>query len=157
MYGGRLTNFDSPYLELDFPLIPEIKDWIKEENYLKIDQHFKEATSKNGEFYTFLSKFCHFTEVEFILAIRTPPDEDGIWHDDGSRKMAFSLSLNIDHLSIEGGCLYMRHRTTPSEVLEIGPRSFGKILLFKTGVENFEHKVGEVKSSFRFVVAGWCS
>ena len=46
--------------------------------------------------FEFLKQFHDFNFIEFIISIRDSQnewEEDGIWHDDGSRVFAFSLSL----------------------------------------------------------------
>jgi len=153
-----MTKFVGPYLELHFPVADEIRNSVLDKDYYSIDQFFKNETQSNGRLFQFLKSYCDFSEIEFILAVRTPPDDDGIWHDDGSRKMAFSLSLNLYPEKISGGQLYMRKfLETDSVIASISPRPYGTILLFKTGLEGFEHKVEGVNAGFRFVIAGWCS
>ena len=88
-------------------------------------------------------------------------DEEGIWHDDGSRKMGFSLSLNLAPQRIEGGELLIRHRLlhpvqNDEGSLAIGPLSFGELVLFKTGLEGVEHRTRAVNKGNRLVLAGWC-
>ena len=108
-----------------------------------------------------LRKYAEFSEIEFIISIRSSleyPDEDGIWHDDGSRLLAFSLSLTLDHEGVEGGRLEIRKRgseTSPSEVITTPP--FGTMIVFSTGQSGFEHKINRVTSGERIIIAGWCT
>jgi len=50
----------------------------------------------------FFQSILDFQFCEHIIAIRKAPgDEEGIWHDDGSRSLGFSLSLNLNHIKIK--------------------------------------------------------
>src|SRR5690606_33254565 len=116
-------------------------------------------TQKDGRLYKFLQEFHDFNEIEFIISIRDSKnewEEDGIWHDDGSRVFAFSLSLTLDADSIEGGRLGVRLKETQS-FLEIPTPSFGGIILFLTGLYGYEHCIHQVKAGKRVIIAGWCS
>lgn len=93
-------------------------------------------------------------KTEFITPLRTPPDEDGIWHDDGSREMAFSIGLNLQPKNIEGGKFLFREKGT-EEYLEFPPLAWGQLLIFATGTDGFEHRVLKVTKGQRLVIAGW--
>ena len=128
-------------------------------DYEFIDSAFKELTHKEGNLFKYLSQFENFQSIEFILSLRDSEnswEEDGIWHDDGSRKLAFSLSLTKNSHLIEGGLLEIRKKDE-LESLKIPPFEFGEIVVFKTGTSGFEHKINQVTLGKRFIIAGWCS
>ena len=85
----------------------EARDWIA------LDEALREETRPRGTIFEALRPYARFEEIEFIISIRSSkevPDEDGIWHDDGSRVLAFSLSLSLEPQLIEGGKLELRRR-----------------------------------------------
>lgn len=142
-----------------FPLGDEIKNLVISENWEKLDQEFKTLTQKDGRLFNFLNQFHDFNEIEFIISIRDASndwEEDGIWHDDGSRVFAFSLSLTLDAERIEGGRLGVRKKGS-EHFLEIPTPSFGNIILFLTGLYGVEHKIHQVTKGRRIIIAGWCS
>lgn len=142
-----------------FPLGDEIKDLVIHENWEKLDQEFKLLTAKDGRLFKFLNEFHDFNEIEFIISIRDAQndwEEDGIWHDDGSRVFAFSLSLTVDADHLEGGRLGVRQKGSEN-FFEIPTPSFGTIILFLTGMFGFEHKIHQVTKGRRIIIAGWCS
>lgn len=99
-----------------------------------------------------------FERIEHMLALRDgsdPEEEDGIWHDDGSRVLAFSWSLNFFGKPA-GGTLGIRPRGTTQEI-ELGPFDPGTLIIFQTGVDGFEHRTRRVTQGKRLVCAGWCS
>ncbi|MBA2403490.1 MAG: 2OG-Fe(II) oxygenase [Bdellovibrionales bacterium] len=140
-----------------FPVSDEIRTLVKEEKWNELDQEFKKLTAQDGRLYKYLQEFHAFAEIEFIISIRDSSnewEEDGIWHDDGSRVFAFSLSLTLDE--IKGGRLGLRERG--QEIFtQIPTPSFGGIILFLTGIYGFEHKIHQVTSGRRVIIAGWCS
>jgi hypothetical protein len=104
-----------------------------------------------------LLSFKNFTHIEHMLALRDasdPEEEDGIWHDDGSRVLAFSWSLNVFG-EIQGGTLGLRPKG--ESALELGPYPAGTVLVFQTGMDGFEHRTARVTQGKRLVCAGWCS
>ena len=124
-----------------------------------IDQEFQKLTAKDGELFKYLSQFTEFKSIEFIISLRESHnewEEDGIWHDDGSRIFAFSLSLTIDSHKVQGGELHIRKKNSKDSSI-IAPFEFGKILLFQTGTNGYEHKIHRVLSGKRLIIAGWCS
>lgn len=142
-----------------FPLGDEIRDMVAREDWKALDDAFKELTKKDGRLFKFLQEFHDFNEIEFIISIRDSKnewEEDGIWHDDGSRVFAFSLSLTLDADSIVGGRLGVRQKET-KDFLEIPTPSFGGIILFLTGMYGYEHCIHQVKEGRRIIIAGWCS
>ena len=94
-----------------FSLHPQIQILVEQEKWNELDQFFIQLTSPEGELYSFIQNFHSFSKIETMLSIRessNPDEEDGIWHDDGSRVFAFSLSLNFHPDQIEGGELELR-------------------------------------------------
>lgn len=142
-----------------FPLDDEIKELVKNEKWPELDAEFKKLTSNDGRLFKFLNQYHDFYEIEFIIAVRDATnewEEDGIWHDDGSRVFAFSLSLTLEPERIEGGRLGIRLKGEEN-YLQIPTPSFGGIILFLTGLYGFEHKIHQVKKGRRVIIAGWCS
>ena len=134
-----------------------VKDYIKYEDYESIDKHFAKETSPDGEIFKTLLNFCNFNEIEFIISLRSAQndwEEDGIWHDDGSRKLAFSLSLT--QVPPEGGVLELRKKGTKISNFLVTP-AFGQMIVFKTGTSGYEHKINAVTRGSRLIIAGWCS
>lgn len=144
-------------IEVTFPLEEEILSALAAKNWQFIDDWFLLAEKPGGSLYTFLTNYLAFNSIEHIIAIREAPgDEDGIWHDDGSRILGFSLSLTLNPQAIEGGELRFRPKGT-SDFLSFTTRPLGQMLLFKTGIYGFEHMVSAVTKGQRVVIAGWCS
>lgn len=142
-----------------FPLGDEIRELVRHEDWNKLDGAFEELTKENGRLYNFLKTFHDFSSIEFIISIRDAAndwEEDGIWHDDGSRVFAFSLSLTENSEEIKGGRLGVRLKDT-EQYLEIPTPEFGGIILFLTGLYGYEHKIHQVLSGRRIIIAGWCS
>ena len=137
----------------------EVRTYVETENWKALDEKFRELTSKGGTLYNFLQNYHDFESIEFIIAVRDSQnewEEDGIWHDDGSRVFAFSLSLTLHPEEIEGGRLGVRRKGEES-FLQIPTPSFGGIIMFLTGLYGFEHKIHQVKKGKRIIIAGWCS
>jgi hypothetical protein len=140
-----------------FPLNDDIAQMVKAERWDELDQTFQTLTQKDGRLYQFLQTFHDFQSIEFIISVRDATnewEEDGIWHDDGSRVFAFSLSLTQG--DIQGGRLGIRSKDEET-FLPIPTPSFGGIILFLTGLYNFEHKIHQVTQGRRVIIAGWCS
>jgi len=142
-----------------FPLPLEVKELVINKDWEGLDKEMKSQTQKGALLYQFLKTFHDFNEIEFIISIRdasSPWEEDGIWHDDGSRVFAFSLSLTIYPEEIQGGRLGLRPKGEES-FHEIPTPEFGKIILFLTGVYGYEHKIHRLTQGVRIIIAGWCS
>jgi hypothetical protein len=140
-----------------FTLGDEIRDLVIREKWPELDAEFKKLTAKDGRLYKFLNEFHDFNEIEFIISIRDAQnewEEDGIWHDDGSRVFAFSLSLTLE--APEGGRLGIRP-IREEHFRQIPTPSFGGIILFLTGIYGFEHRIHQVTKGRRIIIAGWCS
>lgn len=147
----------SHLIEKTFPLEDVVLSALKEENWKAIDDYFLKNAKPGGVLHQFLGKFLEFEIIEHIIAIRQPPeDEDGIWHDDGSRILGFSLSISQNHDQISGGELRFRPKKQ-ADFQSITTRPMGQMLLFKTGIYGFEHMVTAVTKGKRVVIAGWCS
>jgi len=142
-----------------FPVGDEIRELVEKEDWEKVDLAFKELTAKGGRLYKYLQQYHDFNEIEFIISIRDSInewEEDGIWHDDGSRVFAFSLSLTLNADKISGGRLAIREIGS-ERGMEIPTPSFGNIILFLTGIYGYEHKIHQVIFGKRIIIAGWCS
>ncbi len=148
---------DSGYLLTEFPLDPVVLNFLQEENWKALDQHFLEISKSNGTLRNFLMQFLDFETLEHIIAIRKAPlDDEGIWHDDGSRFLGFSLSLNRKPKAIEGGVLNFRRKES-KDMVSFSPLPYGKIVLFLSGIYGYEHQVSAVTKGERIIIAGWCS
>lgn len=142
-----------------FPLGEEIKEIVRREDWESLDKEFKALTAPKGRLFEYLQTFHAFSSIEFMISIRDSNnewEEDGIWHDDGSRVFAFSLSLTEFPEKIEGGRLEVRENHS-QRTLSIPTPSFGGIILFLTGIYGFEHKINQVTRDRRIIIAGWCS
>jgi hypothetical protein len=142
-----------------FPLDHEIKDDVVRQDWEKLDHFFKQITQRDGALFKYLQNFHDFNEIEFIISIRDSKndwEEDGIWHDDGSRFFAFSLSLTLDEAQIKGGRLGVRAKGQ-EPFIQIPTPPFGTIIMFLTGMYGYEHKIHKVTDGKRVVIAGWCS
>lgn len=149
--------FSSGYHLSFIAISDDIKTLVREEKWNEVDAHFKRLTSKGGTLYNFLKKYHDFESIEFIISVRDAEndwEEDGIWHDDGTRVFAFSLSLTED--PIVGGRLGIR-RIGEENYTQIPTPSFGGIIMFLTGIYGFEHRIHQVKKGKRIIIAGWCS
>jgi hypothetical protein len=139
--------------------VPEnVLEYLKSKDWEKLDQLIFEWTKKGAFLRSLLEKFHSFNKIEHLINRRLAEnDEDGIWHDDGSRLMAFSLSLNQNVQLIKGGELLIRPKGQPDQVKTLGPFPIGLFTVFLTGEYGFEHKVCRVLSGERITIAGWCS
>jgi hypothetical protein len=141
----------------DYPLNDLILTYVKNRQWKELDNHFLEISRPGGSLFNFFQAYLTYTSLEHIIAIRTAPnDDEGIWHDDGSRFIGFSLSLNLAPESIAGGELYFKKKES-TEMSCFRPLPFGKIVIFLSGVYGYEHKVSAVTQGERIVIAGWCS
>ncbi len=149
------NGFHLSYFSLD----EDIKQSVLKSDWDNLDRQFKELTKKDGRLFNFLRTFHDFNDIEFIISLRDAEnswEEDGIWHDDGSRVFAFSLSLTLHPDEIQGGRLGIRQKKT-DYFMQIPTPSFGGIILFLTGLYGFEHKIHQVQKGQRLIIAGWCS
>lgn len=142
-----------------FPLPPEVKQAVQTENWQQLDVLIQKISARDESLWNFLQTFHDFNQIEFIISIRDSQndwEEDGIWHDDGSRVFAFSLSLTLEPEKVEGGRLGIRRKDSKN-FLEIPTPSYGGIILFLTGLYGYEHKIHQVTKGRRIIIAGWCS
>lgn len=149
-----LENKGFTKLKLDLPT--KLKRAVKNEDFPIIDKIVKEMTDPPNLLFNIMSKFCDVKEIEFIISLRDAQnewEEDGIWHDDGSRIMAFSLSLTLG--PVEGGILEIRKKGAEISH-KIPTPDYANIIIFKTGISNFEHKINKVTKGKRLIIAGWC-
>lgn len=149
--GFLITQLNLPNL---------IRDKVLERNWIALDQAIRIETEPGGTIFEELQKYAAFSSIEFIISIRSSlsePDEDGIWHDDGSRVLAFSLSLSLNHGEIEGGRLGIRKIGEESNVTFIPTPAFGTMIIFQTGKDGFEHRIHRVSQGERVIIAGWCT
>jgi hypothetical protein len=137
-----------------------VRELVLARDWPALDTAIKTETIRGGAIFEELKRHGSFSEIEFIISIRSSlrePDEDGIWHDDGSRVLAFSLSLTLDHQGIGGGVLEVRKRDGSSPARQIPTPPYGTIIVFATGHQGFEHKINRVSASERIIIAGWCT
>lgn len=130
---------------------------VRSNDWEALNESFTKLTAPGGELFQFLRGFHDFYSVEFIISKRDAEDEweeDGIWHDDGSRVFAFSLSLTEGEVG--GGKLGFRKKNSP-ETEFISTPPYGGIILFLTGVHGYEHRIYRVEKGRRIIIAGWCS
>lgn len=126
---------------------------IKEKNWALLDSLAFSALSTSGELRLILEKLCPIYKIEHLLSLREAPDDDGIWHDDGSRDLAFSLALSLE--SFEGLGLGLRIRGQEQSAYSIGFRPYGTLTCFLTGSNGYEHRTYQVTKGSRLVLAGW--
>jgi hypothetical protein len=150
------------YFLTRIPLPPAIGAAVTTRDWAGLDRLLQLETRPGGAIFEALRPHAKFSEIEFIISIRSSieaPDEDGIWHDDGSRVLAFSLSLTPDPGAIEGGKLEIRRRLVdpPPESAVIPTPDFGTMIVFATGQGGYEHKINRVSRGERIIIAGWCT
>ncbi|HUP58382.1 MAG TPA: 2OG-Fe(II) oxygenase [Bdellovibrionota bacterium] len=148
------------YLLKTIRLPSKVRESVLARDWAGLDQAIRIETQARGAIFEALrEEDPRFKEIEFIISIRSSrdyPDEDGIWHDDGSRLLAFSLSLTPEPESIEGGRLEIRKRgSAETESLPTPP--YGTLIVFATGQSGFEHKINRVTAGERIIIAGWCT
>lgn len=144
------------FIVVDFKMDERVRHFVVNKNWKELDEYFLEISRPKGPLNIFLSQFVEFHSLEHIIAIRSAPlDEEGIWHDDGSRLLGFSLSLNLEPEKIVGGDLYFKKKESTKFDL-FPPQPYGKMIVFLSGVFGFEHKVSAVTQNTRINIAGWC-
>jgi hypothetical protein len=125
----------------------ENKDWNS------LDNLAFEALGETGQLREVLAKLCPVQKIEHLISLREAPDEDGIWHDDGSRDLAFSLALSLKPFKGDG--LSLRIKGENQSAYSLGYRPYGTLTCFLTGSNGFEHRTNQVLSGSRLVLAGW--
>jgi hypothetical protein len=150
---------ENGHLITKLPLPDELETLVDNEDWNQIDNSFQKLLSQNGELYKALKEFGSFNETEFIISVRDandPEQDDGIWHDDGSRNFAFSLSLTKKALNINGGDLSYRKKNN-KQTINIPTPEYSNAIIFLTGIHGYEHKINQVTQGKRIVIAGWLS
>tara|TARA_Y100000780_G_scaffold155505_1_gene140092 strand:+ start:124301 stop:124783 length:483 start_codon:yes stop_codon:yes gene_type:complete len=153
-----LKEFKNGFFSDKLTLPEELKEATINKNWGQVDAICERLIVPTGLLFQYLSPYAGQKRIEFIISIRDSKnewEEDGIWHDDGSRILAFSMGLNLNPDSIEGGQLLLRKKGE-QEYSSIPPMEFGEIIVFKTGISNYEHMVKAVTKGHRIVMAGWC-
>lgn len=111
-------------------------------DYNTVDRILAELVT-TGVIFKTMSQFCPVVMIEFIISLRESKnewEEDGVWHDDGSRMLAFSMSLTLE--KPRGGILEIRKKENSHlPTVKIPTPDYGEIIIFKTGVDGFEHKI----------------
>lgn len=130
---------------------------VADSKFEAIDHYYQKQTTPNASLFNILNLFTPCKEIEFIISLRSSEndwEEDGIWHDDGSRDLAFSLSLtrNIP----KGGVLEIKKKDDNFSTYITTPK-MGEMIVFKTGKDGYEHKINAVTKGSRLVIAGWCT
>lgn len=150
---------ENGYLITKFPLPKDLEDLVTNEDWKRVDDTFQDLLAKGGSLYNFLKEFGIFIKTEFIISIRDSKDseqDNGIWHDDGSRNFAFSLSLTKEPQGINGGHLSLKKKDQ-EETIDIPTPDYSKAIIFLTGTHGYEHKINKVTLGKRVIIAGWLS
>ena len=141
------------------PLSSAMINSIRREDWPVLDNEVFKYLSAEGPWRKLLSRFTTIKSTEHIIAIRDAAnefEEDGIWHDDGSRVLAFSLSLTFNSRNIIGGLLGFRIKGS-QHFEQIPTPLIGTAIIFKTGVSGYEHKIHQLTQGRRIIIAGWLS
>ena len=151
----REQLMEQGFVKFTLPFPHDFSHAVNSCNWEVVDKLLFEYLSPNQLLHNILSEYQPFNFTEHIIAIReAATDEEGIWHDDGSREIAFTWSLNDDQ-ELEGGELLFRRKGSFPEVITPPPRE--TLIIFLTGKFGFEHKVNQVTKGTRRTIAGWCS
>lgn len=152
----NLETHGHTILKIDLPEF--LHEYIANKDFQNLDLYFHEQVKQSGIIFETLKEFCsNLASIEFIISLRESKnewEEDGIWHDDGSRFLAFSLSLTS--IAPKGGILEIRRKGS-EDSLKIETPNFGEMIIFKTGVSGYEHKINRVTEGARLIIAGWCT
>ena len=154
-WQNELQNSGFTTVALQLP--HQLDSFIENENYKEIDDLFQDLTSKDGHLFNFFKDFLELEHIEFIISLRESKnewEEDGIWHDDGSPALAFSLSLTKTPPK-SGGILEIRKKGH-IESVKIPTPPYGTAIIFQTGRNSYEHKINAVTQGKRLIIAGWC-
>lgn len=144
------------HLKYAIELEPKVQQLVLAQDWSALDQLAKTWLGPSGKIHDKLAQHCDFTSTEHILALREAPDDEGIWHDDGSRLMAFSLSLTLNHQAVIGGEIMLREKGQINGV-NYPTQPWGTLIIFNTGRDGYEHRVSAVHTGKRLVLAGWCT
>lgn len=97
-------------------------------------------------------------DYEIMLAQRVGPqdeEEEGIWHDDGSRDFALSISLNPEPENIKGGEVFVRQKSAPDVIKCLENLPWGHFWAFPTGKYGWDHRTSRVTYGNRLVLVIW--
>jgi hypothetical protein len=158
---GRELLAEQGYFITKLGLPEAIRELVRARDWTALDAAIRPLTLGGGAIFEALRPHAVFRSIEFIISLRSSlehPDEDGIWHDDGSRVLAFSLSLTLEHEAIAGGRLELRKRGSDTEPTAALPTpEYGTMMVFATGHQGYEHRIRRVERGERLIIAGWCS
>ena len=147
------------YFLKEISLPPTVREAVIRRDWNQLDALIQTQIVPGGIIFNSLREYESFERMESIIAIRSSleyPDEDGIWHDDGSRVLAFSLSLTVDQSTLSGGILEVKKIASETSPALIPTPAFGTMIVFATGVKGFEHRITRVLQGERIIIAGWC-
>ncbi|MEX0798985.1 MAG: 2OG-Fe(II) oxygenase [Bacteriovoracaceae bacterium] len=151
-------QFENGFYRANLTPPKDILESVKKRDWGQVDHLCGRLVKEDGALFQLLYPLAGQSRIEFIINVRDAKnswEEDGIWHDDGSRILAFSMGLNLAPETIKGGELLIRPKGV-SASQRLGPPAIGEVVIFKTGVDGFEHKVLKVEQGQRVVMAGWC-
>lgn len=149
----KIEYFKNGHSNFKWEVPPSWKLAIESENWALLDSLAFGALDIGGDLRKVLEKYCPVHKIEHLLSLRSAPDEDGIWHDDGSRDLAFSLSLSLE--PFDGKGLSLRIRGDEASAFSLGYRPYGLLTCFLTGSNGYEHRTNQVLKGSRLVLAGW--
>jgi len=145
---------NTPFLQIQLNLPSKVREFSKNQNWKELDVWVECELKPLGLIYIELSRFIQIQKTEHIISLREPEsDEDGIWHDDGSRALAFTLSLTPNK-SVDGGTLELREKES-LKTYDLETPGYGVLTIFKTGIDGYEHRVLRVEKGSRIMIAGW--
>jgi hypothetical protein len=162
-YKDQLNH--SGHFPFSFQLPQSWHSWVKKEDYDSLYKDIESQLRYFGSLWTEVNSIIQSIYdrdqkwgFEWMLALRAGPqdeEQEGIWHDDSSRDLALSLSLNLDHHNICGGHLQLRPFADRDQVTSIPPRAWGDGHIFATGKWGWEHKTTRVTHGNRLVLVVW--
>lgn len=146
-HGYCLDQFDVP---------APVREALRAQDWSRLDRLLATLLAPGGLLWRHLCGYSSFETVEFILSVRDaadPEQEAGIWHDDGSRRLACTLSLTEAAETLEGGTLGIRPKGGTGVFLPTPP--LGGMIVYQTGYRGYEHKIHQVTAGCRVVAAIW--
>ena len=111
---------ESGALPLFFDIPQDWKPLISSQQYQELYAVIENDLTSEGPLFNQVQSYLHdflmaqLWSFEWMLAVRQGPEDEeleGIWHDDSSRSVAISLSLNSNPEDIQGGQLLMRRNS----------------------------------------------
>jgi hypothetical protein len=153
----KTNKLNSGFYQKRLNLPKEVESFLVLDDYKSLDSFLRNLLSENNLIFNELSEFIEIKNLEFLIAIRDgSDDEEGIWHDDGSRELAFTLSLTLKSDDIIGGNLLLRKKSSPeSSFVSLPTPKYGTLTIMCTGKQGFEHRVQRVTKGKRVICAGW--